>query len=87
MSDALHLITQPKLNDLVRDLDLSKAKAKLLRSRLQGWRLLLPGTKISVFRSRQTDLAQFFAQVENLCFCTDVDGLLTALGYEHDPQE
>ena len=43
--------------------------------------------KFFVFRSRQTDLTQFFAQDENLCFCTDVDGLLTALGYEHDPQE
>jgi len=87
MSDAPHLITQPELNDLVRDLGLSKAKAELLGSRLQGWRLLSAGSKMSVFRSRQTDLTQFFAQYENLCFCTDVDGLLTALGYEHDPQE
>lgn len=82
-----HLITQSELNDLVRDLALSKAKAELLGSRLQGWHLLSPGTKISVFRSRQADLVQFFAQEENLCFCTEVDGLLTALGYEHDPQE
>ena len=50
-----HLITQPELNDLVRDLGLSKSKAELLGSRLQEWCLLSPGTKISVFRSRQHD--------------------------------
>ncbi|XP_076324370.1 uncharacterized protein LOC143232621 [Tachypleus tridentatus] len=44
-----HVITQSELNDLVRDLGLSKAKAKLLGSRLQEWCLLSPGMKISVF--------------------------------------
>jgi len=49
MSDAPHLITQPELNDLARDLGLSKAKAELLGSRLQGWHLLSAGTKIVCF--------------------------------------
>jgi hypothetical protein len=34
-----HQITQEKLNDLVRDLDLPKSKAELLGSRLQQWNL------------------------------------------------
>lgn len=45
------------------------------------------GMKLSVFRSHQDDLLHFFAQVDNLIFCTDIDGLLTALDCEHDPLE
>jgi len=44
-----HLITQEELNDLVRDLSLSKEKAEILGSRLQEWNLLQEGTKISHF--------------------------------------
>ena len=47
-----HLITQPELNDLVRDLNLSKHQSELLGSRLQQWNLLAHGTKISVYRDR-----------------------------------
>jgi len=35
-----HIVTQDKLNDLVRDLELSKSKAELLGSRLKQWNLL-----------------------------------------------
>ncbi|KAJ4443238.1 hypothetical protein ANN_04906 [Periplaneta americana] len=35
-----HFLTQENLNDLVRDLGLSKSKAELLASRLKGWKLL-----------------------------------------------
>ena len=35
-----HLIEEGELNDLVRDLDLSKQGAELLGSRLQQWNLL-----------------------------------------------
>lgn len=82
-----HLITQSELNDLVRDLGLSKAKAELLGSRLQEWCLLSPGTKISVFRRRQDDITKFFAQVDSLCFCIDIEGLFSSLGCDYDPQE
>ena len=37
-------LTQAKLNDLTRDLNLSKESAQLLGSRLQEKRLLAPGT-------------------------------------------
>ncbi|UYV76679.1 hypothetical protein LAZ67_14001721, partial [Cordylochernes scorpioides] len=40
-----HLLTQGDLNDLVRDLDLSKKQSELLGSRLKGWKLLHKGTK------------------------------------------
>ena len=43
--------------------------------------------KIAVFQSRQDDITKFFSQVDNLCFCVDIDRLFSALGYDYDPQE
>ncbi|UYV69440.1 hypothetical protein LAZ67_6003617 [Cordylochernes scorpioides] len=40
-----HLLTQGDLNDLVRDLDLSKKQSEPLGSRLKGWNLLHKCTK------------------------------------------
>ena len=62
-----HLITQEELNDLVRDLSLSKEKAEILGSRLQEWNLLQEGTKISHFRDRHSSLAAF-CHMENDMF-------------------
>lgn len=87
VSSEPHLITQSELNDLVRDLGLSKSKAELLGSRLQGWCLLSQVAKVSVFRNRQDDLTKFFEKVDNLVFCTDIDKLFTAFGCNYDPQE
>ena len=42
-----HFISQNELNDLVRDLELSKTKSELLGSRLQQWNLLANGVRIS----------------------------------------
>lgn len=54
------LVSQTKLNDLVRDLHLSKSQAELLASRLQEWKLLEKNTKISTYRYRGCDLVKFF---------------------------
>lgn len=85
--DSPHLITQLELNDLVRDLNLSKAQAEILGSRLQGWKLLAPDTRISVYRNRQKELSQYFSTEENLSFCNNIDHLMLALGYEQKPEE
>ena len=82
-----HLITQPELNDLVRDLNLSKRQSELLGSRLQEWNLLAQGTKISVYRDRHEDLVKFFDKDGSLCFCKDINGLFDALGCEYDSQD
>lgn len=82
-----HLITQGELNDLVRDLSLSKRQAELLGSRLQGWNLLQSATSVSVFRSRQSDFSPFFDEDNTLCFCKDVNGLFEALSCMYKPEE
>ena len=82
-----HLLNQEELNDLVRDLSLSKEKAEVLSSRLQQWNLLQEGTKISYFRDRHKNLSAFYQLENDFCFCTDVNGLMQHLGYEHTPDE
>lgn len=82
-----HLINQLELNDLVRDLNLSKTQAEILGSRLQGWKLLAPGTRISVYRNRQKKLSQYFSTEEGLSFCKNVDDLMRELGFNHKPEE
>jgi hypothetical protein len=55
-----HRITQEELNDLIRDLDLSKSKAEMLGSRLQQWNLLKANVRMSVYRKSHEDLVHFF---------------------------
>ena len=68
-----HLITQPELNDLVRDLGLSKNQSELLGSRLQGWNLLQASTNVTVYRNRDKEFAKYFTLDNELAYCNDVD--------------
>ena len=79
------LINQERLNDLVRDLYLSKENAEVLGSRLQQWNLLEPETTTSSFRIRNQSPARYYASAENICYCKDIEGLMTKLGFEHNP--
>ena len=83
----IHILTQDKLNGLVRNLEPSKSKAELLGSRLKQWNLLEKNVRISLFRSRHQQLAPFFRKEDDLLFCCDVDGLMNALGIKHNAQE
>ena len=51
-SNEPHLLTQGDLNDIVRDLKLSKKQVELLGSRLKGWNLLREDTKVCFYRGR-----------------------------------
>ena len=82
-----HLLSQLELNDLVRDLGLTKEKSELLGSRLKEWNLLQHGVKCSYFRKRHEDLQDFFMEKEGICFCCNVDGLLQEMEYDHVPDE
>jgi len=44
-----HLLTQWELNNIVRDLNLSKKQTELLGSKLKGWNLLRQDTKVCFF--------------------------------------
>ncbi|GBM65573.1 hypothetical protein AVEN_169853-1 [Araneus ventricosus] len=69
------LVTQPELNDLVRDLELPESNSQLLGSRLQQLNLLENGVKISSYRTRQSTL-KLFSEDEGLVFCPNSNELM-----------
>lgn len=87
VSNEPHLLTQGDLNDLVRDLHLSKNQAELLGSRLKGWNLLDRGTKVCYFRNRQEDFKNFFSQEGDFVYCNDILSVMDTLGHSHNPEE
>jgi len=65
-----HIFTQDELNDLVRDLELSKSKAEVLGSRLKQWNVLEKNVQIFSFRSRHQQLMPFFRKEDDLATAT-----------------
>ena len=59
-SESSQILWQSEFNDFVRDLSLSKESAKLLGSRLEEEKLLLPGIRTSSYRTRESKLLQYF---------------------------
>ena len=82
-----HLITQGDLNDLVRDLNLSKRQAELLGSRLNGWNLLDKETKVCFYRDRHDEFKQFFSLEDGLVFCNDIGSVMEVLGHDFKAHE
>ncbi|GBM15483.1 hypothetical protein AVEN_142138-1 [Araneus ventricosus] len=80
-------LSQSELNDLVRDLGLSKDGVELLWSRLKIKNLLTPGTSLSWYRHGEKEFIQFFCKEGNLVFCNDVQGLKKCFEIEYDPSE
>ena len=79
---------QTELNDLVRDLGLSKKAAELLASRLQGKNLFYHTVKVSYYRKRDQLFVTFFSEDRQFVYCHDIPGLLKELGVPHyDPTE
>ena len=68
-------VTQEDLNDLARDLYLSKQQSELLASQLKQWNLVQEDVRITSFRNRNKDLASFFDMENKLCNCTNIPGL------------
>lgn len=79
--------SQSELNDLVRDLGLSKESAEVLGSRLKDKHILAPGTSFSWYRSREKEFVSFFSQEGDLVFCSDVPGLMARFKIEYAPDE
>lgn len=83
----LQHFTQPDLNDLVRDLELSKEKAELLASRLKQRNCLAPGVNGTFYRIRDKPYAQHFKKENDICYCNDIPALFEQLGEPYDPNE
>ncbi|EZA54307.1 hypothetical protein X777_06137 [Ooceraea biroi] len=81
------LFDQLQLNDLVRDLGLSKEKSELLGSKLQEMNLLAPETGFAWYRHRELEFLQFFSETNDLVYCNNVDGLMEKLGLEYHASE
>uniref|UniRef100_UPI00358FD4EB uncharacterized protein n=1 Tax=Myxine glutinosa TaxID=7769 RepID=UPI00358FD4EB len=83
------LFSQAELNDLTRDLCLSKESAQLLGSRLRENRLLAPETTFSWYRSRKEEFREYFSSDDevSLVYCSNITGLIAAMGLAYDPTE
>ena len=83
-----NLIFQLKeLDDLIRDLGLTKSRAELLTSRLNKWNLLGDDCKSTAYKNRHLKFSIYFDVFEDLCYYKDAEGLLNAVGIDHDPTQ
>ena len=71
---------QGDINDLIREMALTKSNAELLVSRLKQWDLLDNEVQITSQRRRYCDFSRFFSLKDELCYCHDVRGLFQAIG-------
>ncbi|XP_073511089.1 uncharacterized protein [Phyllobates terribilis] len=78
---------QKDVNDLIRDLHLTKSNAELLTSRLKQWNLLVESLQITDQRKRQQTFSNFFIREDGLCFCNNVAGHFEAIGITCNPSE
>ena len=77
------LFSQKHLNDLIRDLCLSKEKTELLASRLKERNMVEKDVKVSYYRKRNWDLSSAFKVEGPLCYCHDIEELFQTLGIVH----
>ncbi|KAJ4437685.1 hypothetical protein ANN_17830 [Periplaneta americana] len=78
---------QKDLNDLIRDLNLSKQQAEGLASRLKGWNLLQKDVRICSYRGHHSDFKDCFSEENGIVFCNDICSVMETLGLQHRPDE
>jgi hypothetical protein len=82
----IHKFTQSEMNDLIRELQLTKEKSELLGSRLRERNMMASGVKFSCYRNCEKEFRKYYAQEDQLVFFTEVRNLLHQLGEkEYDP--
>jgi len=86
-SNEPHLLSQGDLNDIVRDLNLSKKEAELLGSRLKDWNLLRQDTKVCFYHGRREEFKDFFSQEDGVVFCNGICFVMEVLGHEFNPDQ
>ncbi|XP_066436113.1 uncharacterized protein [Eleutherodactylus coqui] len=78
---------QYDLNDLIRDLGLTKSNAELLISRLKQWDLLDKSVHVTCQRKRHHVFESFFSNQDGLYLCHDVRGLFDAIGITYSEND
>ena len=78
---------QHDLNDLIRDLNLTKSGGELITSRLRQWNLLDEDVKVTVQRNRHRQFSNYYTTEAGLCFCNNITGLFNKIGITCDPVE
>ena len=63
---------QSELNDLVRNLCLSKDQSEVFASRLLQRNILDSGTKVTFYRTREGRLLHLFSKEDGVVFCNDI---------------
>ena len=77
-----------ELNNLVRDLDLSKQAAEILASRLNEKRVLHSSTKVSFYRKSDELFVPYVKEEKQLVYSDNVPGLFGELGISsYNPEE
>ena len=82
-----HLLTRRDLNNIVRDLNLSKKQAELLGSGLKGWDLLHQDIKVCFNCGHHAEFKDFFSLEDSVMFCNDVCSVMKVLGHECNPDQ
>ena len=88
-SEEPHFPNQQEMDDLIRDMGLTKENAQLLTSRLKECNLLDPTCKVSKYRKRHLSFARFFtvSQPHSLCYCSDIFGVFNEIGIDYNPAD
>ena len=73
------LFSQDQLNDLSRDLGLSKESSKILASHIGEHGILDWETKITFYRDRDDLLIRFFTMEDDFVFCNNSEDLLSEM--------
>jgi len=81
------LMSQGDLDDLVRDLYLSKESAELLGSRLKERNFLASGTTFAWYRHREQQFVNFFTTEDKLVYCNNIEGLMSELGASYEASD
>ena len=79
-------MSQSYLDDLLRDLNLTKGSSQLLGSRLKEMKFLAKGITFSWYRHRELEFVKYFSKMDSLVFCNDVPGLFHQMGKKYNPE-
>ena len=73
------------MDDLIRDLGLTKSGAELVTPCLNEWNLLGNDCKSTDYRKRHLEFSAYFDVIEDLCYSKDIECLFHAVGIDRDP--